>query len=429
MPRDNEEDVLLSGLQVLLTLSVEELLDVQHDVNTQLRKRLHHSRNAMGQSSIEPKIGHERLLKETSLIHKEFHSNKIPIGEPIEKDVAGTIDLVNDNEHIENSESDLSDDTEDLILTQLESSKTFRQGGIRNSRHSKIKGNQNDISKFAPTDSKLDLSNTQEPDQSNYYDGNNKIYSSPLKDSLDSFRDPDKTEIPLIKIDENAQLIETDPISSKKRVHVYSEHDQHNCYKKDSNSKQVKVEYPYTLPGTCPSKINYLTYRKESNPLTKPVRIKKKIDFNLNPLTSKPWILEDFKPNRDVSAVKQGKKRLEEFYKKVGKPAGLQIDNNTAENILLDSFDMSFDNLRQRTDSPPGYGRLDFPTTQEREEDKIASKKIIYKKTLQRYLSSVNYRIPPQEREFLFKREAFNEAVNNSNFEWDPTTLKIYPTA
>lgn len=203
-------------------------------------------------------------------------------------------------------------------------------------------------------------------------------------------------------------------------------HSENDLNKTNLKSKLIKMEDPNSLVRLNPAQTN----RKENNAMSPHIRTRKKFDFNLNPLISKPWILEDFKPNKDVSAVKRGKRRLEEFYKKAGKPMGAQMENDKVEHPLFDmSFDMPFDNLRQRTDSPPGYGRLDFPTTQEREEDKIASKKIIYKKTMKRFLSSVNYRIPPQEREFLFKREEFNEAVNDSDFKWDPTTLKIYPSA
>lgn len=173
----------------------------------------------------------------------------------------------------------------------------------------------------------------------------------------------------------------------------------------------------------------------------------KKVDFNSNPLTLKPWILEDFKPNRDLPNVKRGRKRLQNFQEEIER--GLKTENGnestkeaspqqhgsnrnvwTHPNRHLQEFPErmipQFDNLRDRSTSPPGFGRMDFPTTQERQWDKQRSQQIIYEKTLYRLQCATNNKIPPYEREFLFKKPSLNELVDFGAFVWSQDKVQIF---
>ncbi|EDO17800.1 hypothetical protein Kpol_541p42 [Vanderwaltozyma polyspora DSM 70294] len=162
-------------------------------------------------------------------------------------------------------------------------------------------------------------------------------------------------------------------------------------------------------------------------------RDKKIYDFNRNPITAKAWILEDFKPNEDKLAIARGRKRddiikLKKIYKEIGEPPDLikpEHDSFDNEDLFINK-ETDFDNLKTRSRSPPGYGRLDFPNTQERNDDKKKSQEIIFKKTKMRFLQAVRNKIPPQEREFHFKSDELNRIVDDGNFKWDDNKLNIY---
>lgn len=152
--------------------------------------------------------------------------------------------------------------------------------------------------------------------------------------------------------------------------------------------------------------------------------------LNKNPITKKPWILEDFKRNEDITSTKRGRKRidnmkLKKFYTKGGRPPEISIEENI-EDIADEQIDCDFENLRERSRSPPGYGRLDFPSTQERFDDKRKAQQIIYNKTKQRFLQATCTKIPPQERAYWFKSDSLNRAVDDGVFDWNESELKIY---
>lgn len=153
-------------------------------------------------------------------------------------------------------------------------------------------------------------------------------------------------------------------------------------------------------------------------------------NLNINPLTGKPWILEDFKRNEDINSVKKGQKnlRIQKFYAEGCPPPeiGRQSLIDKASFEVPEDNSCEFENLRDRSHSPPGFGRLDFPNTQERLDDKQKSQNIIFHKTKWRFRKATSHAIPPYEREFLFKNDRLNEIIDNGTFEWNDAELQIY---
>lgn len=163
--------------------------------------------------------------------------------------------------------------------------------------------------------------------------------------------------------------------------------------------------------------------------LDEPVKPKSPVSFNSNPLTKKPWILEDFRLNEDSSTVKRGRKKLStmklnNFYEKGGRPPEVQVLEEAADHGEDNSCE--FENLRQRSKSPPGFGRLDFPTTQERVDDKKKSQEIIHRKTKHRFLAATRRDLSQQEKQYLFKSDYLNQLVEDGTFKWDEKNLKIF---
>ncbi|GME86126.1 unnamed protein product [[Candida] boidinii] len=90
--------------------------------------------------------------------------------------------------------------------------------------------------------------------------------------------------------------------------------------------------------------------------------------------------------------------------------------------------------LWERPDSPPGFSRSDFPTTQERANDRLKSEKLETIKALKRLFHAV-YMVEPmknkpnannnnnnkyiQAGKFIFKNELLNECIRNDNFTID----------
>lgn len=153
------------------------------------------------------------------------------------------------------------------------------------------------------------------------------------------------------------------------------------------------------------------------------------VSLDFNPVTKKPWILEDFRFNEDLNCVRRGRKKLStmklnKFYKQGGRPPGVKDEVASGYNEGENSCE--FENLRHRSKSPPGFGRLDFPNTQERVDDKKKSQEIIHRKTRHRFLAATCCEIPQQERQYLFKSDYLNQLVDNRSFEWDDEKLKIF---
>ncbi|CAL9733536.1 DNA endonuclease Sae2p [Monosporozyma servazzii] len=238
------------------------------------------------------------------------------------------------------------------------------------------------------------------------------------------------------------------PVSDSSPLREYQNTNSHKVVK--SEKLNIKMESPsksykqQKLISSKDKKVSKLRVKKESlSPLdsvkisyeavipTKQLPPTRKLNFNMNPITKKPWILEDFKPNFEVTRIRRGRKEVEQFYSKVGKPDDdpkdfIGKDHSKNPSMKGNESEFIFDNLRQRSRSPPGFGRMDFPSTQERTDDKIKSQKIIYEKTIYRFRCAIDYKIPSYEREFLFKKDIFNKAVDENNFTWSPQKLQIF---
>lgn len=233
--------------------------------------------------------------------------------------------------------------------------------------------------------------------------------SSPLKESQD------------IKL---TNLIQARRQNSKNSYHMNNNNN--NNRTKPNTTTTGETKGSQDLDSKIPSEPIPLLMTKHSSA--------KKVNFNINPITKKPWILEDFKPNCQVTDIKRGRQKLEQFYAKVGKPNQVYPSKqdhchsniNDLYGLNKSNSEYLFDNLRHRSRSPPGYGRMDFPSTQERTEDKIKSQRIIYEKTLYRFHAATNSMTPSFEREFLFKKDLLNTIVDDNNFTWNEKNLKIF---
>ncbi|CAR30796.1 ZYRO0E02442p [Zygosaccharomyces rouxii] len=207
--------------------------------------------------------------------------------------------------------------------------------------------------------------------------------------------------------------------------------DSYNHMKNDSRELDVQVE-----EDELPSANN--NSRKELSQVTKKLCVRfpdnkpvvPRTNFNINPYTGKPWILEDFKRNEDINSVKKRQQNMkaQKIYAEGFPPpeAGRQslIDKEISKGVENNFYE--FENLRDRSHSPPGFGRLDFPNTQERFDDKQKSQNIIFHKTKWRFRKATCNAVPPYEREFLFKNDKLNEIVDDGTFEWNDAELQIY---
>lgn len=346
----------------LSTLSLRELFLLQHEVVKEIESRLN------------------KLEITEDLTEKLTEANRAPAGES-DKSPVITIKSPLQPPVINREESgslEIIEDSQDFILTQ------FTNSSLQSSQLSSQQTDQ--------------IHNGKEND------------SSPLKESQDT---------------NTFDVMRSQRVNVKKEspLKVCPQQKRENIKDKKVSKLRVKKEL---LPSLDPMKIPCEPIIQTQQPPPT-----KKLNFNTNPLSKKPWILEDFKPNFEITGVKRGRKKIEQFYAKVGKPNEEPKDlikNDPLKNPSTDSNDAEFifDNLRQRSKSPPGFGRMDFPSTQERTDDKNKSQKIIYDKTIYRFYAAIDYRLPSYEREFLFKKDIFNRTVDEHNFTWSPKKLKIF---
>ncbi|SCU87669.1 LAMI_0D07008g1_1 [Lachancea mirantina] len=166
------------------------------------------------------------------------------------------------------------------------------------------------------------------------------------------------------------------------------------------------------------------------------------IEFNENPLTGKPWIFEDFKIN-DFCNAQEARGRVnadvQKFHKMTGLPTTakkLVLDPNVGFQIVsqsikkeeesLESSQENFENLKVRSKSPPGYGRLDFPNTQENLADKRQAREILVKKTKKRFLEATRSDKTYRLRSVVFRDQKLNEIVDLQKFTWSEKSLRIF---
>lgn len=136
-------------------------------------------------------------------------------------------------------------------------------------------------------------------------------------------------------------------------------------------------------------------------------------DFNKNPISKVGWILEDFKPNEQLSYSSTNNKNRRKLL-------------NFDEMFERNSKKHFFKNLQVRSSSPPGFGRLDFPTTQERMDDREKAGIALRKKTMERFCMASNHKIPPWERLYLFRNSELNRIVDDGDFVWQEDNLDLY---
>ncbi|GMF45450.1 unnamed protein product [[Candida] boidinii] len=123
-----------------------------------------------------------------------------------------------------------------------------------------------------------------------------------------------------------------------------------------------------------------------------------------------------------------------------------ETNNSDNSNINNNNYNKTIMNLKvstkttklwERPDSPPGFSRSDFPTTQERANDRLKSEKLETIKALKRLFHAV-YMVEPinkqkdlndnsnnndnkyiQAGKFIFKNELLNQCIRNDNFTID----------
>ncbi|CDH16595.1 related to SAE2-Meiotic recombination protein [Zygosaccharomyces bailii ISA1307] len=197
--------------------------------------------------------------------------------------------------------------------------------------------------------------------------------------------------------------------------------------KKHCEEDDAADRMEYNEAKELPKKILFASKK----PCIRPTKVTEPlINLNANPITGKPWILEDFKRNEKIDNMRKSRKniKIQNFYKKGCPPANVKWnflgDGSMAENSEDRLYE--FENLRERSHSPPGFGRLDFPSTQERYDDKRKSQNIIFHKTKWRFCKAACNLVSLEEREYLFKNDELNRIVDSGLFEWDDAKLQIY---
>ncbi|WPK22933.1 hypothetical protein PUMCH_000156 [Australozyma saopauloensis] len=145
-------------------------------------------------------------------------------------------------------------------------------------------------------------------------------------------------------------------------------------------------------------------------------------DLTKNPITEKPWALDDFIPNPEWRPSKKlntnlgvmtktQEQRYQDFFKEAGfgaKPAGPKwadtMDTKASENDD-DDDEWVRSQIMDKYLSPPGYMVGDFMSTQEAEENKAISRQKIQARVNRRLKSAFN------REEFIFYEEVFNSVV------------------
>lgn len=293
-----------------------------------------------------------------------------------------------------------------------------------------------------------------------------------MKDGLSSYDDLPSTQFDPIHVKKNATVKSTieqehaEPLARERNqglqrdLELMSSPLKENEIILDSQASDILKENDINIQhshqsviakskrGRSPINATTMPQANRNNEKENIKRGKISVDFSINPITKKPWIYEDFKINELVSSKNRGRgckksNKVARFHAQAGSP--LKSKQNVVLNStgLLETVDEtsvsdrskvpdlqfpddSFDNLRVRSKSPPGYGRLNFPTTQERLDDKEESRKLLYQKTKTRFLEATNNLVPISDREFYFRNSKLNDIVDDGNFTWNENELKIF---
>lgn len=194
------------------------------------------------------------------------------------------------------------------------------------------------------------------------------------------------------------------------------------------------------------------------------------VDMTYNPLSGKKWVLEDFKANPNFDHDRKGlsqkifnkiqdfmaehtKKdveceQCEKFYDAAG--YGLKMmspawdESQTSHDKLKAVMPKKFKCTHTKTkvmepkkncskekpktpDSPPGFFKSDFPSTQALKEEKEQAKKFTNLKTMERFLSATSQY--ENERAFIFRNKIFSKVIENKFYNYDSEKLaEIYET-
>ncbi|KAH3901640.1 ssDNA endodeoxyribonuclease SAE2 SCDLUD_001407 [Saccharomycodes ludwigii] len=396
---------LKSGLNFLLDCNIQKLLDIQFDVNFLLEKRI----NKVLQQNLQLKKYH------TSKLSFVDHGNYTGVSSLKHKDIKDTKQEAlkrREEEEEEEEEEGLLYDSEELISTQL-------TPPLKKSRNNKSLYNQG-----------VHVHNTSDivmPKKDGVNNDNN-VYKSESQDSeIKSTQETLSFSSPL-KFGESLEIsngchskngiIDNDLDEIHKNLTNRFQED--NFYF-DANSSEF-FNKP-KIQNYCRERTNVLknSSPEPSKPINKPSRKQTIYDLNYNPRTKKPWILEDFKENPHF-------KKLNGYNKDRKGNYILEKLDDLVKGVVTkdDRMQYNFPNLRCRSDSPPGYGRMDFPTTQEDIDDREEANKILFNKTKGRLLWALNEQIPWEEREFHFRSNRLNKIAQYGNFHYQENNLQIF---
>ena len=144
------------------------------------------------------------------------------------------------------------------------------------------------------------------------------------------------------------------------------------------------------------------------------------VNLNRNPITLGEWRIQDFVANEKSLAHHISTKKRSRKYHEEKAWEQFQKGEDVDKRYLY-----MFDNMKDREPEPPGYWRIMWPSTQENEQDKREMALVESQNIENRFHKAVNYKIPEEEREFVFKEELLNLVVNNGRFHFQKHNLGI----
>ncbi|KAL6940505.1 hypothetical protein ACO0QE_004409 [Hanseniaspora vineae] len=144
------------------------------------------------------------------------------------------------------------------------------------------------------------------------------------------------------------------------------------------------------------------------------------VNLNRNPITLGEWRIQDFVVNEESLAYRASVKKKSRKYHEDQAWEQFQNGKEVDKRYLY-----MFDNMKDREPEPPGYWRIMWPSTQENEQDKREMALVESQKIEERFHKAVNYKIPEEEREYLFKEKLLNLVVNGGRFHFQKHNLGI----